>query len=278
MVVFQRGGKSSDECLNSINVKRGASRLEIPEIIYFLPENQVIEEDPKFNSPVQLEWYNTEDSNEIKIARRKDFTFVYTRQDKPDTEKVGWTQFNKVFSTHSLPKTASGFMPLILNPAHEFNTLITVLSRCIAVGDKLNYHYIVLTAYQQLFCKLLDVKWSSPVFQERIVLKMGGLHIACNFMKAIGQHMANTGLAEIWIESGVLAEGSAIKVLSGKAYAKAMRIHKLTYQAFWRILLPKFLDFLEKEYYEIFEQVSHMSYDDIMFMVFVENCEIEKYL
>jgi hypothetical protein len=64
---------------------------------------------------------------------------------------------------------------------------------------------------------------------------MGGLHIAMNFQKAIGQHMSGCGIEELWIESGHLAEGPVQLVLQGKRYAKAMRAHKLTYQALWQI-------------------------------------------
>ena len=60
-----------------------------------------------------------------------------------------------------------------------------------------------------------------------------------NFLKTIGQHMS-----ELWIESGLLAEGSATKVREGKAYSKAMRVHKLTSQALWRILVPRLLTYI----------------------------------
>lgn len=74
---------------------------------------------------------------------------------------------------------------------------------------------------------------------------MGGLHLAMNYLKAIGQHMTDTGLSEIWKESDLLADGSILKVFDGKAYAKAMRAHKLTFQAMWRILLPRLLSFIQ---------------------------------
>ena len=35
------------------------------------------------------------------------------------------------------------------------------------------------------------------------------------------------------------------KVFAGKDYNKAMRAHKLTVQALWRILIPLFLKFLQ---------------------------------
>ena len=127
---------------------------------------------------------------------------------------------------------------MILNPAHELGTLNTVLQRCISIADHLGHDYIVLTVDQALYCKLLELKWSNEIYQRRIVLKMGGLHIAMNFQKAIGQHMSGCGIEELWIESGHLAEGPVQLVLQGKRYAKAMRAHKLTYQALWQILVP----------------------------------------
>lgn len=48
--------------------------------------------------------------------------------------------------------TAVGYMPMILNPAHELDTLNTVLQRCLAIGDHLNHEYIVLTVDQALYC------------------------------------------------------------------------------------------------------------------------------
>ena len=38
---------------------------------------------------------------------------------------------------------------------------------------------------------------------------------------------------------------SAQQVMDRKHYARAMRAHKLIYQALWRILLPELLNFIE---------------------------------
>lgn len=97
MVVFQRGGESSDESLDSIRLKK--STLSVPDILNVLPENQVLEEEPKFDFPVELEWYNDTDTREVKVARTKDFAFLHLRQNQPDADKLGWTQFNKTIST-----------------------------------------------------------------------------------------------------------------------------------------------------------------------------------
>ena len=103
---------------------------------------------------------------------------------------------------------------------------------------------------------LLPQRHHSQRYQDRIILKMGGLHIALNFQKAIGQQMQGSGLSEVWTESGVVGEGAASLILNGKSYAKAMRVHKLTYQALWQLLLPAFLAFVENKDPELAKMVS----------------------
>lgn len=244
MVVFQRGGKTTDEILQSIAIKKNASALRVPAIVNSLPAPiESVDSTPIFKNSVDDGWYK-ETSTHCKI-HQKDLSFLLLRENQPEGQRQGWTKFNKDTSTNDSPITASGFMPLILNPAHEYNTLVLVLERCISVANHLNYKYVVLTVDQALHCRLLDVRNTSESFKERVILKMGGLHLANNYIRAIGQHMANTGLAEIWLESGILGEGAIAKVLDGRDYAKAMRAHKLTFQALWRILIPKFIDYLK---------------------------------
>ena len=55
--------------------------------------------------------------------------------------------------------------------------------------------------------------------------------------------MDSCGLAEAWVESGLLGEGTVQLALAGKAYNKALRAHKLTLQALWRLLMPSFYPF-----------------------------------
>ena len=39
--------------------------------------------------------------------------------------------------------------------------------------------------------------------------------------------MSGSGLAEVWVESELLGEGTVQSVLSGKSYNKGMRVHHL---------------------------------------------------
>ena len=50
-------------------------------------------------------------------------------------------------------------------------------------------------------------------------------------MSSIGKVFGEAGLRDIAVESGVIAEGSINKVLEGKQYDRAVRLHKLTFEA-----------------------------------------------
>ncbi|CAG9818890.1 unnamed protein product [Phaedon cochleariae] len=258
MVAFQRKAEQTTKVLSTMTLSKSTTLQVPPELNELCSVGTFARPEPHFLHPVDVASFTTNDpldftkmSNHVLKSRTEDITFLVSRMEAD--KKVGWTEFNKKQTFVEREPSAVGFMPIILNPAHEIETLTTVLQGCIALGNSLGYKYISLTADQQLYCKLLE--WSSPEFKERFILRMGGLHIAMNFLHTIGQHMAGSGLSEIWLESGILAEGSATKVLEGKAYAKAMRAHKLTLQALWRILYPQILANLEDHHFEDEEEL-----------------------
>ena len=90
-----------------------------------------------------------------------------------------------------------------------------------------------------------ELKWTVPEFKDALIPRLGGLHISMNFLKVIGQHTEDIGLVELWVESGLLGPNTAEKVKDSKSYAKAVRAHKLTWQALWRLLIPQFRRYLE---------------------------------
>jgi len=186
--------------------------------------------------------------------------FFLRRQDSD--KKPSWTVFNQSVSSEEPEQTAAGYLPIILAPAHELETLNTVVKRCMAISSHFDQQYTVVTVDQALYCKLMELKWSVKEYQEKLIPRLGGLHTAMNFLKTIGDHMAGSGLAEVWLESGILGEGAVQLVLSGKAYNKAMRAHKLTLQALWRILVPTFLLFVAESDNDCYDDISATASDD----------------
>ena len=67
----------------------------------------------------------------------------------------------------------------------------------------------------------------TPLNMPKVIARLGGFHIAENYMGAIGYFMKGSGIEEILSESGVCLSGTANKVISGTDYYKMVRCHSL---------------------------------------------------
>jgi len=65
---------------------------------------------------------------------------------------------------------------------HEMDTLNTVVIRCKNVANKHGQHHIVITADEQLFYKLMELKWTKSEYKHFLVIRLGGLHTALKFL------------------------------------------------------------------------------------------------
>ena len=138
-------------------------------------------------------------------------------------------------------------MPIILAPAHDVNTLNTVVRRIVQVAESFKQKHVVLTVDQALFPLPMELKWVVPEYQDCLIPRLGGLHTSMNFLKVLGQHIQDSGLPTIWMESGILGPRTVERTLVGKDYNKGTRVHKITLQAMWQLLLPKLLVYLEEK-------------------------------
>ena len=72
------------------------------------------------------------------------------------------------------------------------------------------------------------------------VIRMGGFHVALNFLSLIGKKYTNSGLDDLLIESGVYAAGTTSALMKGKSYNRGIRGHKLAMEALFRLLWKSF--------------------------------------
>ena len=93
--------------------------------------------------------------------------------------KPSWIVFNQSLSSEEREQTAVWYLPITLASAYEFDTLNTVVKRCMAISSSFGQEHTVTTVDQALYYSL------------------GGLHVSINFIKAIGDHMNGSGLADV---------------------------------------------------------------------------------
>ena len=138
-----------------------------------------------------------------------------------------------------------GFLPIINAPAHDYDTPWTVIERSRRMTRQLGQKYSVITFDEQLYCKAKTLQWQRWDDCQDLVILLGGFHIQLNFSKVIGQHMANCGLEDIWVESGVFGRNTTENIMKGKMWNRVFRAHKLTLAALWTVLWPKILTWME---------------------------------
>ncbi len=155
-------------------------------------------------------------------------------------------------STDTSETTTVGYLPVLNSPAHDSDTLCTVIRRCLTISEKLHPgKSTVITLDEQLYCKAKELQWSSPDTCRTLRLRLGGFHIALNYMKVTVKHMTDSGLAEVWTESSVFGENTAVNNLAAKSYNRTVRGHKLAYEALLRIVWPQFLTWLSTREYDV---------------------------
>ena len=167
-----------------------------------------------------------------------------------------WTGFNviteKANENLEANKCEIGYFPIINSPAHDADTLWTVIQRCMKVTEMINPgQTTVITLDEALYSRAKELQWSQPEKCRKLFLRLGNFHIALNFMRAIGHHFTNSGLEDVWTESGVYGENTAQNIISAKSYNRSIRAHKMTYEALWRILWPKFMDWTKQKGVEL---------------------------
>lgn len=67
----------------------------------------------------------------------------------------------------------------------------------------------------------------------------------CSLLSIIGKRFQDAGLRDLCVESSVIAEGSLAGVMEGRKYNRAVRLHKLVYEALMRLAWKGFLPWLE---------------------------------
>ena len=87
---------------------------------------------------------------------------------------------------------------------------------------------------------------------------MGAFHIICTLLGIIGKRFQDAGLRDLCVESQVTAEGSVSGVMEGRKYNRAVRLHKLVYEALMRQVRSGFQKWVAEKHDEKTSLVDEM--------------------
>ena len=81
-------------------------------------------------------------------------------------------------------------------PAHEWDTLHTVFIKCKAVAQRLGRKYSVILLDEALYSKGQQLVWSNLNEYKDVILRLGGFHVALDYLKVIGTRFRCSGIKE----------------------------------------------------------------------------------
>ena len=135
-----------------------------------------------------------------------------------------------------------GYHLMIHAEVSNFSTLYTLMKICESMGQRDS----VITFDLDLYAKARQLQMKYPNEFKNTVIRMGGFHIALNYLAVLENLYAQSGLEDVLIESGVYVAGTTSVLMLGKSYNKGIRAHKLSMEALFRLLWQAFLEWLSK--------------------------------
>ena len=173
----------------------------------------------------------------LEDAWKKNLLWLLTRLHSSENQTIpSWTGFNiLVRNKHVAAKDSVGYLPTLNAPATDMSTVYQVLTKSLQIKETLRLQSIVVVFDQALYAKATEIKWKHSAQFNAIVLRMGVFHTICTFLAVIGKRFQDAGLRDVCVESGVIADGSAAGVLEGRSYNRAIRFHKIMFEALNRL-------------------------------------------
>ena len=199
--------------------------------------------EPVMKGAVMDEWYSPDELC-INESFEKDLAWILVRLAPQHTEiqqVPGWSGFNQMLSSDKSQTTIVGPLPIINAPAHEFETLWTVIQKCKAMTKLRNGSCTVVPMDEGLYNKAMMLQWTKTEAFKDVIIILGGFRTQMNFSKAIGKYVESSGISDMWVESEVFGETTAENIVKGKHWNRVARAHKLSYEALWRALWPLLL-------------------------------------
>ena len=98
----------------------------------------------------------------------------------------------------------------------DFSTLYTLMKLAQKISELMGQRDSLITFDLDLYAKAKQLQIRYPNELKNTVIRMGGFHIALNYLALLGKKNARAGLADLLIESGVCVAGITSVLMLGK--------------------------------------------------------------
>ena len=141
-------------------------------------------------------------------------------------------------------KNVIGYLQPVNESPTEISAVYTLLKRSQHFAYKLELNEVDCVFDQAVYAKACEVIWASPLEFSDVLCRLGQFHSIPVFIKCIFKRYGDAGLNDIITESDIVAGGSLNGVMTGSHYNRAVRTLKIMYEAFSRLQLESFKEYM----------------------------------
>ena len=123
-----------------------------------------------------------------------------------------------------------------------FSTIYTVLKHAQAISAIIGQTDAVIKFDLASYIKTKHLQWRFSAEFSKVIIRVGGFHIAPNYLALMGKKCASSGVDDLLVESGVYGAGGVSALMKGQVYHFGVRAHKLLMEEFFRLLWQAFLN------------------------------------
>lgn len=233
--------RSLDQTVQSQVIHECSVRGKRPTVTSYTgkaEESYFVSEDPNMNVDIkELAWFL------LRLNRRD---VLQSNEDTEEQDVPGWSAFNAEMSSVVIPRTVVGYCPMIAGSPTEYSTIYTVLKTVQEMSSQLGQTNSVVTFDLAIYTKAKEIQWRYPEEFQKLFIRLGGFHIAVNFLALIGKMFRESGIEDVLVESGVYGPSSTQAILQGKAYNRGVRAHKLLMEALMRLQWDAFSSWVKE--------------------------------
>ena len=154
-----------------------------------------------------------------------------------------WSGFNFLCSSPDTALTSVHALPLMAAPAHEYQTLLTVMKQAeeinrVVVGPN---RKVVITLDMALYERAKKLEMLLQDCKEKWVLRIGEFHTVLCALRAIGSTVEGSGIDDAWVTADIYGPVTTRKILEGKHMRRSVDAHIMTLQVFFDLYIEAFL-------------------------------------
>ena len=147
-----------------------------------------------------------------------------------------WPAFNSLLLQKPEISICQG-LPLYPSPPTDWSTLYTSLKIVQGINIEVTGSAKTIISFDlQLYSKAMQLR-SRPEIRDHFVFRLGELHTVFAMLKVLGKYIEESGLDQIFLESGIYGENTLKQILGEKHMKRSIEAHTTLYLALLRTLL-----------------------------------------